>query len=278
VSDPDPAAAGPVVVVGAGVAGVMTARALARRGREVVVLDALPAPAGLCSHANAGILAVGHARAWAAPSAVGALLRALAGRDPSLRVTRPMDPALWGWGLAFLHECTPRAHRANTARLQKLSRLGRSLLPAAEAEMALPPETRREGGLYLFQDRARFDRHAASLRGDDSDAEVLDRAALLAREPALARLSERLVGGLYSPADAVGDCRLFVERTCGHLRRTNRVALRFDRRVTGFRRAGRRIEAVETDRGPLPCAGIVLATGVETPALTDVSTRASWLT
>lgn len=60
----------PVVIVGAGVVGMMTALSLSRRGRPVTVIDRLSGAAELCSRANAGIMAVGHATAWAGPEAV----------------------------------------------------------------------------------------------------------------------------------------------------------------------------------------------------------------
>jgi 2-polyprenyl-6-methoxyphenol hydroxylase-like FAD-dependent oxidoreductase len=61
----------PTVVIGAGIVGVATALSLTQRGRSVTVIERLPGPAELCSRANAGILAVGHAKAWAGPDAIG---------------------------------------------------------------------------------------------------------------------------------------------------------------------------------------------------------------
>lgn len=62
-----------IVVVGAGVVGLLSAYALAKRGAAVTVIDRSAGPAEECSRANAGILAVGHASAWASPSAIGSI-------------------------------------------------------------------------------------------------------------------------------------------------------------------------------------------------------------
>jgi D-amino-acid dehydrogenase len=257
----------PIVVVGAGVVGVMTARALARRGQRVTLIDGLGGPAELCSRANAGILAVGHATAWAGPGALPTMVRAAIGREPAVRITRVADPVLWRWGLNFLAQCSGEAHRINTEKLRRLSRFSRDLLAPAEAEMGLPTDTRHSGGLYLFGTKFAFETYVASL-GDHAggDMEVLDRAGVVALEPCLAGM-ERLAGGLLSHVDSVGDCRLFTTRTCDHLAGKNIVEVIFNRRVTGFRHDGRRIAAVETDAGPLECDAVVLATGVETPDL-----------
>lgn len=259
---------GRTIVIGAGIVGMTTAYALARHGHAVTVIDRLSAPAELCSHANAGIVAVGHAKAWAEPAAIGAIARALAGREPSVRVTQPWDPALWRWGLHFLRNCSNARHRANTAKLQRLSRYSRELLATAEADMGLPTETRHDGGLYLFQDAAQFDASCASLRDHDDSFEILGRDELMAREPGLRQLAGTLSGGLFCRYDSVGDCRLFTVRCHDYLARGGQVEFMFDTTVSGFQRHGTRISAVETDRGPIAGTQIVLATGVETPDIT----------
>ena len=256
----------PVAVIGAGVVGTMTARSLMNRGRKVILIDAHDGPAELCSHANAGIMAVGHADAWASPGAVSSMLRALAGLEPSLKVTRLADPALWSWGAAFLRNCTRKAHQRNSDRLQRLSRYSRDLLAAVEAELGLPQDTRHDGGLYLFQNQAQFDTRAAGLTGDG--LEIMPRERLLETEPALRKMGDRLKGGILSEVDSVGDCRLFTQRTVESLRSSNRLQACFKHRVTGLRRDGNRITAVETNHGSIACGTVVLAAGVETPHLT----------
>lgn len=258
-----------IIVVGAGVAGIMTAYALARRGQSVTVIDALAGPAEMCSRANAGIIAVGHAKAWAGSKAIGGMLKAVLGRDRSVRVTKLKDPALWYWGLEFLFNCTRSAHDSNTDKLRRLCRYSRDLFATAEREMGFPKEVRHQGGLYLFQDKVLFDAYVASFVNRVSNSiEVLNRNQLIAREPVLARLSDRLVGGIFSAADSVGDCRLFTQRTAEYLKRMPNVCLRFNTRVTGFRCAMETIKAVKTDGGEIPCAALILATGIETPEIT----------
>ncbi len=256
-----------VVVIGAGVIGTMTARALAKRGRRVTLIERLPGAAELCSRGNAGMMAVGHAKAWAEPAAIPALGRALLGREPAVRVSRLLDPALWRWGIDFLRHCTASANAVNSDRERRLARFSRDMLKAAETEMGLPVATAHEGALYLFQDAAQFRSYAAKV-GTGGEIEALDPAALIAREPGLAAMRDRLAGGLLSHIDSVGDCHLFTRRTAAWLADTGRVEIRYDTAVTGFTRRNGRIVAVETSAGPVPCGAVVLATGVETPDLT----------
>jgi D-amino-acid dehydrogenase len=256
----------PIVVIGAGVIGTMTARALAKRGRRVIVIERLPGAAQLCSRGNAGMMAVGHAKAWAEPAAIPALGRALLGRAPGIRVTRLMDPALWRWGVEFLRHCTSSANVVNSDRERRLSRYSRDMLQTAEAEMGLPVATWHDGALYLFQDAAQFRSYAAKV-GTGDEITALSRDDLIAREPGLAAMRDRLAGGLLSRIDSVGDCHLFTGRTAAWLAE-NGVEFRYDTDVTGLTRRLGRITAVQTSAGPIACAGVVLATGVETPDLT----------
>ncbi|QOG21078.1 FAD-dependent oxidoreductase [Bradyrhizobium sp. SEMIA] len=258
-----------IVVIGAGVAGIMTAYALAKRGLNVAVIDALSGPAEMGSRANAGIIAVGHAKAWAGPEALSAMLNAFVGRNPSVKVTRVTDPALWHWGVEFLLNCSPPAHRRNTDKLQRLSRYSRDLAAAAAIQMNLSAAIRHQGCLYLFRDKAQFSTYVASIKNNsDGSIEILERDALLAREPGLSGMSARLVGGLFSATDSVGDCRLFTECAAAYLNQTHNVRLHFNTRATGFRRANNIIEAVQTNDGDIPCSAVILATGVETSDIT----------
>ncbi|MDA1132975.1 MAG: FAD-dependent oxidoreductase, partial [Proteobacteria bacterium] len=66
---------GDVLVLGAGLAGVCTAWALARDGAAVTVLDRRPGPAQETSFANGGHISAGQARPWATHGVPGQLLR-----------------------------------------------------------------------------------------------------------------------------------------------------------------------------------------------------------
>ncbi|SFN92813.1 D-amino-acid dehydrogenase [Thioclava dalianensis] len=261
-----------VVIIGAGVVGVLSAYALATRGAKVTLIDSQPGPAEGCSRANAGILAVGHASAWASPSAIGSITRALLRREPGIRVTRPTDPALWAWGAQFLRNCTASAHATNTSKLQRLSRMSRNLTQKIEADLGLTGSLRHEGGLYLFQNLAQFRAHAATLaqggaRADDQ-MEVLDSDALIQRDPALATMPEHLAGGIYSPVDSVGNCHSFTKAVSEVIARKFDVALHFGTHVTGFETDGRTITGVKTDHGARAADAVLLATGTGTAALT----------
>lgn len=253
------------VVIGAGVVGIMTARALKQRGYDVTVIDRLTGPAEFCSRGNAGLMAVGHAKAWAEPSAIRSMVRAFGGREPAVKISKITDPALWRWGYEFLRHCTTSRNVSNTQKLQKLARMSRDMLSAAETDMGLPPDTRHNGAIYLFQDEEQF-RHYADKIGTGHEIELLDRDALIAMEPGLAGMADRLAGGLRSHVDSVGDCHLFTKRTGNWLTQQG-VEFQYETEVTGFGCENGHISAVNTSNGSVPCSYAVLTTGTEAPDL-----------
>ena len=81
-----------ILVLGGGVIGVTTAYYLARDGHEVTLVDRQPEVASETSYANAGLLAPGHAFAWASPKAPGIMLKSLFNDDQALRLKLSADP------------------------------------------------------------------------------------------------------------------------------------------------------------------------------------------
>lgn len=269
---PDPGARrlNPVIVLGAGVAGVLTAYHLARRGHQVLAVDGAAAPAMGCSHGNAGIIALGHAQAWAGPSAPKSMAQAFLGRDPALRISTFRDPALWRWGLHFLANCTADAHARNSAKLLKLSRYSASLLREIEEREEIGYHQRHAGALYLFKNRRQYEERAALVRNDPAASGIfrlLGVDELLSLEPALRGIAGGLAGGMLSEKDSSGDCRQFTSRLVQSLIADGSAGFRFGCAVTGLRTHGGRIAAVETADGPLSCEAVVVAAGAGTPSI-----------
>ena len=94
------------LVLGGGLIGVTSAYELLRDGWEVTLVERLDAPAMFTSHANAGLVAPGHAYAWSSPAAPGILMRSLWRNDQAFRFRPSLDPALWRWTWKFLRNCT----------------------------------------------------------------------------------------------------------------------------------------------------------------------------
>jgi len=253
-----------IVVIGAGVVGTLTAWHLAERGHSVTVIDRESAPAGGCSFGNAGLIALGHAEAWAGPEVPKAMARALFGLNPTVKMSKPWDPFLWLWGLNFLANCTSRAHNENSRKLLQLSQFSARALHQIELQEGLSYHQRRTGSLYLYSDERQYRNRIAAIRTDPVARQLFEPLSvedLLELEPALTRVKSKLAGGLISKSDSSGDCALFTSRLAYALSASGRAMFKYNAIVSGFTVTNKRITAVTTDTGRIDCQGVVIAAG-----------------
>src|SRR5437773_11738327 len=110
-----------VIVLGGGVIGVSTAYYLARAGHEAVVVDR-QADAGLeTSFANAGEISPGYSAPWAAPGLPLKALKWLFMKHRPLVIRPRLDPAMAGWVLSLLRNCTAARYEANKRAMLRLA-------------------------------------------------------------------------------------------------------------------------------------------------------------
>lgn len=256
-----------ILVLGAGIVGVTTAYELARTGHEVTVIDREAEPAAFTSYANAGLIAPGHSHAWASPTAPMTLLKSLWRNDQALRFRPNLDPAFWSWMWRFWNECSQTCAERNTARKVRLCTYSQSVFHETVAATGVEYDGRRGGLLYFYRDPKAFESAVARSRilsDNGCDVTALDRDGVVAADPALAHVRERIAGAIYGRDDESGDCRKFAQGLAAWLQDKG-VSFKFGSAVTGFRTRGERIEAVVTDQGPVSAEGYVLCLGVYSP-------------
>jgi D-amino-acid dehydrogenase len=258
-----------VLVMGGGVVGVTTAYQLQRDGHEVVVVERLDDVARDTSLGNAGMIAPGHSFVWSSPKAPWILLKSLVLRDQALRFKPSLDPQLWRWSWRFLMQCTTARARANTLRKHQIAVYSQEVLQQTLADAAVAYDRNTNGILYFYRDAAALEAGVAHMRilaEDGQHIEVLDRAQVVAREPALAASAEKIAGGILCPTDETGDCAMFT-RGLAEICRTRGVAFRTGATVQAIETAGDTVTGVRTDRGVLTADAYVLALGCQSPFL-----------
>jgi D-amino-acid dehydrogenase len=97
------------LVLGAGIVGITMAYELWRDGHEVTVVDREDGAAEFTSFGNAGMIAPGHAYAWASAAAPSILMKSLWRNDQALRLKPSLDPAFLKWMWKFWGQCNARA-------------------------------------------------------------------------------------------------------------------------------------------------------------------------
>ena len=258
-----------VAVLGAGVVGVTSAYYLAKAGHEVTVIDRQPGAALETSHANAGEISPGYASPWAAPGIPAKAVKWLLMDHPPLILRPKLDPAMIGWLLAMLRNCTPARYALNKARMVRLAEYSRDRLIDLRAETGIRYDERMRGTLQLFRTQHQLDGVAKDievLKAGGVPFEVLDRAGCIAAEPGLANARDTLVGGLRLPHDETGDCFMFttaLAKLAGELG----VNFQYETAITGLRIEAGRVAGVVTNRGEVKADAYLVALGSYSPAL-----------
>src|SRR4029450_10295385 len=187
----------PVIVIGAGIIGTATARALQREGHAVTLIDS-GEPGRATSYGNAGFIAIDHILPLARPSTLKRVPQMLMDRTGPLTVHPPSIPALLPWMARF----------ALAAYSQREVQKGiDSFVPLmAEANIAWKAEIqasglgelfKTQGALYVYESETAFaagDEERTVQKAKGTVFEIVD--GRRARELAPG-LSERVVRGVY---------------------------------------------------------------------------------
>lgn len=259
-----------VLVLGAGVVGTTAAYYLARAGHAVTVIDRQPGAALETSFANGGQISASHVEPWASPGTLVKALKWMGDPDAPLIIRwARWDPALWAWLARFLRNCTPGRERLNTERALRLALYSRASLKALRAETGISYDERQRGILHVFRsdkDMAEGRHMAEQARVNGLESHILDRAGMLAVEPALTHVADDLTGAIHFPEDESGDAHLFTTRLAD-LAKDLGVTFRFGVSIQKLEtdRANRRITGVHTDAGLLTADRYVLALGSYSP-------------
>ena len=257
------------LVIGGGVVGVTSAYYLARDGAEVTLVEAEDRLAALASGGNAGLIAPGHAYAWASPSAPAELWHSLMGADTALRVNPLKAPSMFGWGIRFLRECTAERAEKNTLVKLGLARYSQRCLDELAGAEKIDYFDAHDGCLYLYRDAGQFAAGVKKMKlitDQGQVQEVLEPDEVVAKEPALAGARDQLVGAIYGKTDASGDSVKLCEALAERMRKIG-VRIQLGCRVDRLRASGDRVEAAFTSAGEIEADAFVLAAGVQSTAL-----------
>lgn len=255
------------VVMGGGVVGVTTAYYLAKRGHEVVVLDAQDELATQATAGNAGLIAPGHSFAWASPAAPSMLFRSLLGRETAIRVKLRPDARLAAWGMKFLRECTAERAQRNTLNKLRLAQYSQKSMNELAAEEGLQYHQVNKGVFYLYRDAAELELGAKKMKllwdhGQKQD--VLDSNEVARLEPALEPVKSQFAGAIYGVTDASGDSALFT-RNLAKICEGMGTSFRLRTFIRGLTSEDDRITGVVTDQGIVRGDNYVLSLGIDSP-------------
>lgn len=200
-----------LLVLGAGVVGLATAYAAARRGLSVLLLDRADGPVQGTSFANGAQLSYAYTDAMAGPSTWIQLPAMLFGRNGPFRTRWSADPDFWRWGLAFLRQANRARLRANTLATLELALESRLALHALLQQHPIAFDHAVSGKLHAYPDAAGLQGARAMMALKQPlgiEQHLLDATQAIAVEPALAGMAG-IAGAVHSPQEEAGDPFLF---------------------------------------------------------------------
>ncbi|AEQ50856.1 D-amino acid dehydrogenase small subunit [Pelagibacterium halotolerans B2] len=255
-----------IIIIGAGIVGLATARCLVNDGHDVTVIDRNAGPGLSSSYANGAQLSYSYVAPLADPSVWRQLPGLLVDRDSPVRFRAGFDPFQYRWLLQFLAACTERQANETIDRLGELAQLSRKVLHNSPDLMAAQFNWTASGKLVVYSSEKSFAsarRYADRQVASGTDKRALGRDECLVLEPALASIGDRLVGGIFAPDDETADALLM----CREMERLmaesgNPPQFLYNTEVSRFIKRGRTIDGLQTGHGRLSADMYILAAGV----------------
>lgn len=258
-----------VVILGSGVIGTCTAYYLARLGHEVTVIDRQPDAARDTSYANAGQLSFGMTSPWAAPGIPLKAIKWMFGKHSPLVIRPRLDPHQWHWMLQMLRNCSAARYAVNKRRMLRVAEYSRQSLSELRSELGIRFDERQRGTLQLFRTVQQVEaahKDIAVLEKVGVPHELLDVDGCLEAEPALARVRDKLAGGLRFPLDETGDCFKFTQDLAARAAELG-VAFRYGVSIKGLALENGRPVGVDTVAERVTADAYVVSVGSYTRAL-----------
>lgn len=249
------------VVIGGGVIGLLSAYELAKRGRDVVVIDKGRFGMG-ASLGNAGWVTPSLSGPVPAPGIVGESIKWMLRPDSPLYVKPTAVPAMLGWLLSFWRYCNTQSYQAGFQATADLNQRTMADFDALKDE-GFEFEMYEKGLLFVGLSDKAIERMMVDFRDlakhGFGEPIQFTKAETLDREPAL---KDGIAGSVLMPQERHVRPEQLNEAALKWLRQ-NEVTLMEDVEVFGFQHQGGKVSAVETTRGVIEADEVLLATGAE---------------
>lgn len=254
------------IVLGAGVVGVSTAYALARRGVAVTIIDRAGIAGSGASFANGAQLSYIYTDALASNGLLKRLPFLALGLDPAFRLRPSLDPSQIAWFMRFIRNCTRQRFLKNSLEGLQLGLESQLAMHALLENHIIAFGHQSAGKMLVYDDAAAFKSACDMVSVRQSHGavqEILTPQEAVNKENALAERVGRFVGAVYSPQEELGDPHSFCNALLSQLVSTYDVQVRMATDIESWK-ADKDMAVVFTQTGEAITADqLVICAGID---------------
>lgn len=258
------------IIFGAGIIGLTTAYALYKQGFKVTVVEKESAAGLGTSQYNGGLLAYSYMEVLGHHGILKEILPLILGKVPFVNVSRTFST--YHWLSQVLLQSRSKKYNKNQSDLLRLSLLSKEKMELLLKEVPMDFSYKPTGRLSLcYQDN--------ELKEGFHDEKLIEGSGLhlkfLDRKGALEKLnikdfnSEGIMGGFFSPDEAVGDCFAFIENLTDFLKNKG-VTFLYETSITEIKTTKNRIESVITSKNTLSADSYIICAGMGTNGILNL--------
>lgn len=221
-----------IVVVGAGISGLLAAYYLAKDGNKVTVYEQERYPAMRTSFANGGQVSVSNSEVWTTWSNVFKGIKWMFKKDAPLLIRPTLEWAKIRWMSKFMWNTITEKYGRNTAETIQLGMESRALYKDIIAEEGLEFDQSFKGILHFYKDKSYFS-NAWSVKelyeSNGCEWTMLGANEIENIEPNLS--GEEIIGGAWTEDDWMGDIHKFCTELSNVLKTKYGVQFRFGGKI-----------------------------------------------
>ena len=262
-----------VIVLGAGVIGVVSAYFLARAGHQVTVIERNSSAGEDCSYANGGQLSYSHIETWAAKTSLLAMLKAAFLPNSFLTISDYTNKEFWRFVTEFCRNSSVQKSQENSQKLFALTSYSREVLKQIiNEEENLFFDYKNNGILHFFRDTKKLEKAVKGVETYNSlgcRTQILSAEECLKKEPALIKLfdKKKLAGGIFYEDDASGNSALFTKALTKICQEKYGVVFEWSTDVKNILTNYKEITGINTNKGVFVAEKYVYALGAASTRL-----------